>query len=133
MIEMERRERVLLVEDDYSARTEMADVLRDAGYEVLEATDGPAALRLATQGDPAVILLDLILPDAAGFDLLNQLRALPGRASTPIVAVSGFEERVQEARLSGAPFDAYLVKPFGTAELLAVVAEGLAARKPART
>ena len=126
---MTQRQTILIVEDDHSARVEMGDVLRDAGYQVLEAPGGDAALRLAVSRAPVVILLDLILPDGAGFDLLDQLRRLPSGEGISIVAVSGFEERIRDAKLAGARFDAYLLKPFGTSELLAAVANALTARR----
>jgi DNA-binding response OmpR family regulator len=126
---MTHRQKVLIVEDDHSARVELGDVLRDAGYQVLEAPGGEAALRLAVSGDPAVILLDLILPDGAGFDLLDRLRHLPSGERISIVAVSGFEERIRDAKLAGARFDAYLLKPFGIAQLLSTVADALTARR----
>jgi CheY-like chemotaxis protein len=125
---MIQRRKILIVEDDHSARVEIGDVLRDAGYQVLEAPGGDAALRLAVSGNPAVILLDLILPDGAGFELLDQLRGLPSGERISIVAVSGFEERIRDAKLAGARFDAYLLKPFGTSQLLAAVADALTAR-----
>jgi DNA-binding response OmpR family regulator len=126
---MIQREKVLIVEDDHSARVEIGDVLREAGYQVLEAPGGDAALRLAVSGNPAVILLDLILPDGAGFELLDQLRDLPLGKGISIVAVSGFEERIRDAKLAGARFDAYLLKPFGVSQLLAAVADTLTARR----
>jgi DNA-binding response OmpR family regulator len=126
---MSQSERVLVVEDDSSARIEMADVLREAGYQVLEAPGGDAALRLALSGDPTVILLDLILPDGAGFELLDRLRSLPKGERLAIVAVSGFEERIRDAKLVGARFDAYLLKPFGTAQLIAAITAGAQARR----
>lgn len=129
---MPARGRVLLVEDDYAARTEMAQVLRDAGYEVLEASGGQQAVVLAASADPSMILLDLILPDGAGFELLEDLRRVHDDRRIPIVAVSGFEERVEDARLAGAAFDGYLVKPFGSSELLASVARSLTAHPPSR-
>ena len=126
---MSPRQTILIVEDDHSARVEIGDVLRDAGYQVLEAPGGDDALRFAVSGAPAVILLDLILPDGAGFDLLDQLRGLPSGEGISIVAVSGFEERIRDAKLAGTRFDAYLLKPFGSSQLLAAVADALTARR----
>jgi DNA-binding response OmpR family regulator len=126
---MSQRQKILIVEDDHAARVEIGEVLRDAGYQVLEAPGSDAALRLAVSGAPAVVLLDLILPDGAGFDLLDQLRSLPSGEGLSIIAVSGFEERIRDAKLAGARFDAYLLKPFGTSQLLSVVANALTARR----
>ena len=120
----------MLVEDDYDTRTAMATVLQDAGHEVLEAGDGRTALQLCASGSPGLVLLDLILPDASGFEILAQIRALPGGGELPVLAVSGFDQRADDAIASGARFDAYLRKPFGAARLLDAVDAALSKRPP---
>jgi CheY-like chemotaxis protein len=115
--------RVLIVEDDFEARAALGSVLRDAGHEVLEAPDARTALHLASTRQPDLVLQDLILPDAPGFELLEQLRALPGGDRLPIVAISGFAERQRDAIAEGTRFDAYLTKPFKSAALLEAVAK----------
>lgn len=117
--------RILLVEDDYEVRTAMAELLREAGYDVIEATDGQTAIALAAATAPELVLLDLILPDAPGFELLGKLRGMPNGNELPIIAVSGFEQRTEEALSSGERFTAYLSKPFGADRLLEIVEQHL--------
>ncbi|MGP3927813.1 response regulator transcription factor [Streptomyces sp. 8N616] len=105
--------RILLVEDDHRVAGALTGALRRNGYEVLRAATAADALAA-----PAVdlVLLDLGLPDRDGIEVCRELRA---RAGVPVIAVTargGEPDRVRGLR-SGA--DDYVVKPFGTAELLA--------------
>jgi two-component system, OmpR family, response regulator len=120
--------RILVVEDDFEARAAMVSTLREAGYDVVEAAEGREALKHAVSVKPDLVLLDLILPDSAGFELLGQLRALPGGAEFPVVAVSGFFARADDAMAEEEKFSAYLYKPFKSARLLELVATELARR-----
>jgi len=124
---MVRVTKVLLVEDDFDARGAMADILRDAGYDVAEAGAGRMAMQQATTVLPDIVLLDLMLPDTPGTTLLCDLRALPGAEGLPAVAVSGFPEgrRVDGDGAVSVHFNAYLEKPFSSAALLQVVATTL--------
>jgi CheY-like chemotaxis protein len=85
-------ELILVTEDDPHSRTELRLLLEEQGYRVVPAQDARSGLRLAEQHRPDLILQDLLLPDTHGFDLVAQLRALPGGAPLPIVALSGFPE-----------------------------------------
>jgi DNA-binding response OmpR family regulator len=122
--------RILIVDDDYETRLAIADVLVAAGYEVLEAGDGRTAVALAAKDRPDLVLLDLILPDAAGFEVLRQLRRLPAGDGCKVVAMSGFPERKEDALPGRERFTAYLLKPFGEAELLGVIRKELVDPRP---
>jgi two-component system KDP operon response regulator KdpE len=125
--------RILLVEDDYDTRAAMATVLGDAGYDVLEAGDGRTALELCARSSPALVLLDLSLPDGPGLELLAQMRALPGGHDLIVLAVSGFQERTDAAGAAAGGerrLDGYLRKPFGAARLLDMVGAALSKRRP---
>jgi DNA-binding response OmpR family regulator len=80
---------ILVVEDDDWIRSLLAELLADEGYRVLEAADGDAALRLAAEHVPDVIVLDLRLPGKSGLDVLAELRAAEATASTPVLVLSG--------------------------------------------
>jgi DNA-binding response OmpR family regulator len=118
-----RRAQILVVEDDYETRLAIADVLVSLGYDVIDAGDARSAVELAAKNSPDLVLLDIVLPDAAGFEVLGQLRRLPGGAQRPVVAMSGFPERKGDAAATGERFSAYLLKPFGEAELVGIVRE----------
>lgn len=124
----EPRTRVLVVEDEAPMRRFLRATLASHGYEVLEAASAAECIRMATQHNPEVVLLDLGLPDADGLDVTRELR---GWSATPIIVLSarGREEDKVEALDTGA--DDYLTKPFGVNELLARLRVALRHRKRA--
>ena len=113
--------KILAVDDNEALRYSLARTLRDAGYQVVEATTGSEALRLATQG-PDLITLDVHLPDMMGFEVCRRLKADSATAHIPILHLSSTfidpEARVQ-GLANGA--DAYLAEPIDRAELVATV------------
>jgi DNA-binding response OmpR family regulator len=109
--------RVLLVEDDESTLSLFAAALRMEGFYVRTALDGLAALRILEAYDPDVVILDLTLPIASGFDVLLELRA--NGVQMPVIAVSGHERRLEQAR-GNADFFAALSKPCDPNDLITV-------------
>ena len=107
---------VLVVEDDAETRRALARDLGARGYRVTEAGDGRSALERWEARRPDVVLLDLVLPDIDGLQLIRRIRR---DAATPIVILSGrYEEREKvDALERGA--DDYVTKPFGVDELVA--------------
>jgi DNA-binding NarL/FixJ family response regulator len=110
---------LLVVDDDDNFRSLLVTLLRRAGYEALEATTGAEALAAARAELPALVLLDVALPDGSGFALCRELRDALGDA-VPIVLVSG--ARVEQldrvvGLLLGA--DDYIIKPYDPDELIA--------------
>ncbi|MDQ3032828.1 MAG: response regulator [Myxococcota bacterium] len=111
---------VLIVEDNTSTRQQIRFALEKDGYAVVEAGSGTAALEAARSARPDLILQDLVLPDADGFALVAALRE--GDASAvPIVALSGFMSRLDEARLRAAGFDDVVSKPIEGSHLRRIV------------
>ncbi len=118
------RHTILLVEDDHGVRELAADVLRDEGYDVVEARDGLEALQIVEQHAPlsdhaAVVLLDLMLPKLSGLQVLERLQQAGG-AAPPVVAMSASHAHLSQAAMVGA--DATLAKPFDLATLLDTIA-----------
>lgn len=114
--------RVLVVEDDPSVRGLLQTLLSTEGYDVTTASDGLAGLVEAAAVRPALILLDLVMPDLGGTRVLEQLRQDPALAATPVVVVTGAVDAVPDMRVllgEGSVF----VKPFAVAELLQRVSE----------
>jgi PAS domain S-box-containing protein len=91
------------------------------GYAVVEVGDGRSALTAAAQRLPDLILQDLVLPDVTGLELLARLRALPGGAELPILALSGFAGQTEEARLALAGFTTILIKPVDPSRVVETV------------
>ena len=101
---------ILVVEDNALNLKLVRDVLRHAGYEVLEAVTGEDGVRLAAEAHPDLVLMDLQLPGIDGAEALRRLRA-GDQPQVPVVAVTAFamdEDRVQAERDG---FDGYLQKP----------------------
>jgi len=96
-----------------------ATALRMEGFLVRTAADGLAALRMLEAFDPDVVILDLKLPMASGFEVLHELRASRARLSLPVIAVSGHERGLELAR-SNPEFYAALQKPFDPDDLIGV-------------
>ena len=124
---------VLVVDDNRLLREMLQAPLQAAGYEVVAAATGRAAVERMAADRPDLVLLDIVLPDALGFELARDLRAAARGREVPIVAVTGFLSRLEAGDLTAARFDEVLTKPVETARLLEVVRDLLsrAARPPA--
>src|SRR5687768_10715390 len=90
------RRKILLVEDDEVALTMYASALRMEGFQVRTAADGLTALRIVESFNPDVVILDLRLPMASGFDVVHDLRATSLRM--PVIAVSGHDPGIEAAQ-----------------------------------
>jgi signal transduction histidine kinase/ActR/RegA family two-component response regulator len=117
------RHRILYVEDNVSNVRLVERVLEGRGdVEVIPAMQGRLAVDLAHEHRPALILLDLHLPDIGGAEVLRHLREDPVTAETPVVVVSADATAGQVERLLAAGASGYLTKPLDVQELRAVVA-----------
>ncbi|MDQ6650578.1 MAG: response regulator [Actinomycetota bacterium] len=108
---------VLVVEDDPSVRGLLETLLGSEGYQVSTAADGVAGLVKASVNRPAVVLLDLMMPDLGGGRVLEELRGDPLLSDVPVIVLTGKLEAVPALRdLLGE--ESVFVKPFGVSELL---------------
>ena len=100
------------MDDNVDAADTLAAILRDLGYEIRTAYDGPSALRVAKAFRPNVCLVDIGLPVMDGYELTQRLR---GSADLPedarIVAITGYGQDVDRRRSIAAGFNDHLVKP----------------------
>jgi DNA-binding response OmpR family regulator len=111
--------RVLVVEDDLSILTGVSMNLRYEGYDVLQAQDGKLGLQLALDGNPDLVVLDLMLPEMNGYEVLTELRRRGRDIPVIILSAKGLEQDKILGLTLGA--DDYVGKPFGLQELLARV------------
>ncbi|MDP2053587.1 MAG: PAS domain S-box protein, partial [Acidobacteriota bacterium] len=119
---MQHRATVLVVDDYEDALAATALILERGGYHVAQALSGRQALELAKQLRPDLILLDVILPDISGLEVLRQIRADPAIADSPVILFSArATDPEQQAGGLDAGADGYLTKPVAAAELLARV------------
>jgi two-component system OmpR family response regulator len=108
---------LLVVEDDPNILELLSASLRFAGFEVRAATNGSDALAAATERRPDLVVLDVMLPDVDGFDVIKRLRAEGDRV--PVVfltARDGTDDKIRGLTLGG---DDYVTKPFSLEELTA--------------
>jgi putative two-component system response regulator len=113
-----RPRHILVVDDDQAIRQLHSDFLNDAGYEVTVAVDGREALARVEDRLPDLVLLDLDMPRVSGYEVCRRLKADPQTRFIPVVILTG--EMAEQARLQAWELgaDAFLTKPFRTAEVL---------------
>lgn len=109
--------RVLVVEDDPATRQSIELMLRKEQWVVDSTNLGEDGLEIGKLYDYDIIILDLILPDMDGMDVIRALRA--ARVETPVLILSGLNEPERKVRGLGVGADDYLTKPFDRAELVA--------------
>ena len=107
--------RALVVDDNSDGASMLAEALRTFGYQVRVAFDAPAALRIASEFNPQVLLLDLGLPAMDGYEVADRIRQA-GISALPI-AVTGYGQETDRARSEASGFVAHVVKPVDLDEL----------------
>jgi twitching motility two-component system response regulator PilH len=113
--------RVLIVDDSAVTLRAMTLLLGRAGYEVLTATTAGDGLQQARTAAPAVIVLDVELPDGDGYSVCRQLKADPATVSIPVILCTARGEALDEADRAGVEAQAYLPKPFSPSALRGLV------------
>jgi len=122
--------KIMIVDDNAATRRMVRNALTRNGHEVIEAPDGETALALMRSEHPCVILQDLMLPDADGFELVGQLRQLARGTDVSILAFSGFVSELDEARISTVGFDDIIAKPIAPSRLVPLIEAHLPAPLP---
>jgi len=112
-------QKILIVDDDPEVRDTVSILLEREQFLPIQAVDGHSGLEKAISAKPDLILVDLRLPGLNGIELCKQLRT--NRILTPIVVLSAVGDEVDKVLLLEMGADDYVVKPFGTRELLARV------------
>ena len=113
---------LLVVEDDPSVLGLLQTLLSTEGYQVATASDGLGGLVQATTSPPALVVLDLVMPDLGGVRVLETLREDPELADIPVIVVTGQVEAVPDMRQLLGEGNVF-VKPFVIADLLGRVAQ----------
>ena len=114
-------QRILVVEDQEDNRRIIRDLLTSAGFELIEATDGEAGVRLAGTERPDLILMDIQLPVLDGYEATRRIKADPELRAIPIVVVTSYALSGDDAKAKAAGCDAYVAKPFSPRQLLATI------------
>lgn len=110
--------KILIVEDEATVRSNLAELLDAEGYQVVQAVDGLDGLRVARSEHPDLVLCDIMMPNLDGRGLLDAIRQDAQLAATPFVFLTAKADRqdVRAGMNQGA--DDYLIKPFTRAEVL---------------
>jgi CheY-like chemotaxis protein len=116
---------VLIIEDEADAADLFAEMMRVSGFRVLKTSTSAPAITMMTAERPDVVLLDIMMPDISGLDILRQMRADPQLTNIPVVLVSakGMPADIKNGMEAGA--STYLTKPVGFLELKEAVERAL--------
>jgi DNA-binding response OmpR family regulator len=114
-LDAKQRRRVLVVEDELDTVFLLKQILRIAGFNVLSATNGREALLKAAEQEPDLVMLDLMIPEMDGWEILSHLRQMIENVPVIIVSALSTKDDVVKGLQAGA--DDYIPKPFHNAEL----------------
>jgi len=123
---------ILVVDDDAASLSALFECLRRASYRVLVAQDGTSALERAENGKPALILLDVMMPDIDGFETCRRLKRNQSTADVPVLFLTALSETNEKVKGFEAGAVDYLTKPFQWEEVLARVRTHLRLRAAER-
>ena len=115
---MNARLRILVIDDEEDIRMLLRELLERAGYSVDEAADGKTGLRQLYANAPALVILDVSMPDMDGYQALERIRDL---SDVPVLMLTARTQELEKVRGLSAGADDYVAKPFGRQELLARV------------
>lgn len=124
---MTQKPRVMIIEDDPDMIDLLSVILRRGGFQPVRALGGEAGLQLLRDGGADLILLDLMMDDVNGWQVLDAVKADPDLRRIPVLIISArhhLEDPVQTAAHAGL-FEGYLVKPFVVRDLLVKIVEAL--------
>lgn len=113
---MPTKQKILIVDDEVNILMSLEYLLRKKGYEVFVARNGTEALRIASAERPALVLLDIMMPDVDGYEVCTQLKSEVNNAPKVIfLSAKSKKSDIEKGYEVGA--DLYLLKPFSTREL----------------
>jgi CheY-like chemotaxis protein len=116
---------VLIIEDEGDAAELFAEMMRVSGFRVLKTSSSAPAITMITAEKPDVVLLDIMMPDISGLDILRQMRADPELTNIPVVVVSAKSMPADIKNGMEAGASTYLTKPVGFLELKEAVERAL--------
>lgn len=117
------RQKILVVDDEQYLRTLLLATLDEERYEIVEVSRGAEAVVVAQAERPALILLDVRMPDVDGLEVCRRIRGHPDLKDLPVVMLTGASEQADRRAGLAAGATRYLTKPFSPLELVEVVEE----------
>lgn len=115
---MEKKVKILVIEDNNDVRENTSEILELAGFEVSQATNGKQGVEMALTHLPQIILCDIMMPELDGYGVLHMLSAHPSTSMIPFIFLTAKTERTDIRKAMEMGADDYLTKPFGELELL---------------
>lgn len=108
---------VFIIEDEEDAAELFAEMMRISGFRVLKTSKSAPAIEMMTADKPDIVLLDIMMPEVSGLDILRQMRRDPNLAGVPVIVVTakGMPADIKNGMEAGA--SSYLTKPVGFQEL----------------
>lgn len=116
---------VLIIEDEADAAELFAEMMRVSGFHVLKTTNSAPALSMMSADKPDVVIMDIMMPETSGLDILRQMRRDPALAGVPVVVVSAKSMPADIKNGMEAGASTYLTKPVGFLELKEAVEKAM--------
>jgi CheY-like chemotaxis protein len=118
---MSDKKKILAVDDESDLLLIIKTALFSEGYDVVTASNGPDALALAQDHKPDLIILDMMMPEMNGFEVLDNLRRQEATMGIPVIMLTGVSEKGKIRQALDAGINYYIVKPFEFHDLIAKV------------
>ncbi|MBP2315783.1 two-component system cell cycle response regulator DivK [Azospirillum soli] len=122
MDSLEKAQTILVVEDNVLMRKLFVRCLEEGGYTVVEADDPRIVMDLMREITPDLVVMDIVMPNVSGVELIKQIRGDAALAATPVVAVTNLATPADKRRLADAGFNGHVSKPIKPKEFLTTVA-----------
>jgi len=119
---------VLIIEDEADAADLFAEMMRVSGFRVLKTSSSAPAIMMMVEEKPDIVILDIMMPEVSGLDILRQMRRDPELAHIPVVVVSAKSMPADIKNGMEAGASTYLTKPVGFLELKEAVERALASQ-----
>lgn len=110
--------KVLVVDDEPNIVLSLEFLMEQAGFQVVTAYDGEAALERINDSAPDLLLLDISLPGISGFDVLEHLRRSEATAQLPVIMLTAHGRDIEREKVLALGADDYITKPFSTQSLI---------------
>ena len=109
---------ILVTDDSLLNRKLVRDILKSAGHEVTEASDGLEGINKAKEELPDLILMDIHMPNMDGIAAMKKIREIPGLKETPVIAITAYAMKGDRKKIIDEGFDDYIPKPVSINDLI---------------
>lgn len=110
-------EKILIVDDNQDSRELAVKILKNAGYQMIEAADGEEALEKAVAENPDIILMDISIPKIDGYEVTRRLKSQVSFKNTPVIALTAHAMKGDKEKAIDAGCEGYISKPIDIHEL----------------